>query len=755
MSPDRYPLRMQSIPEVTRADESSGGLSGNTIDGQSIKGSDLDSLKSCECSFFSNFLSIFKVLIFKLNEDRDDFDLEDDSPYPEVRSAVANTDDPTMPVSTIRAWAIGIPAAILFAGVNQFFMFRYPSISFTTIVPLLLSYPVGRAAAAFIPRNWTLFGYELNPGPFSIKEHVLITASVASESAYATDIVAVQRVYYNQVYNFSYQWFLVMSTQLIGFSIGGIARRILVDPPSMIWPTNLVTCALFNALHSEYYTGAGTYGGMSRQKYFWLVFGLSFAWFRALSYFSWVTWIWPENVVIAQLFGYINGLGLSIFTFDWNQIAYVGSPLVTPWWAQANVIFGFIFFYWIITPILYFKNVWFAQYMPILNKMSFDNTYHPYDVQRILKPDMTFDLEAYKNYSPLFLSLVSNIRAATLSHTFIYYRKQIWNQARRSLREQPDIHARLMSHYPQVPDWWYYIVFVVPFALGVISIELWPTHMPVWALVLAIMIAMVYVVPVGIVQAITNQKVALNVITELIIGYALPGRPVAMLMFKTWGYITMAQAMVFTGELKLGHYMKVPPRAMFWAQVIGTILAGTTQLGVQSWMFSNIPKMCDLHQPDGFTCPFTAVFGVSSIIVPLVYFFLIGAIAPVIPWLISKRYPHSFMKYIHPIVFAGTNLLPPATAVNFVPSAIVGFIFQYLIRRYRFSWWEKYNYILSAALDAGVAFSVILIFFALQYPKNGTIGKAIAGWWGNTVPYTGADGHGTPVRVLSPGETFG
>jgi hypothetical protein len=30
----------------------------------------------------------------------------------------------------------------------------------------------------------------------------------------------------------------------------------------------------------------------------------------------------------------------------------------------------------------------------------------------------------------------------------------------------------------------------------------------------------------------------------------------------------------------------------------------------------------------------------------LVFFFLIGAIAPVIPWLLTKRYPNSFAKYI-------------------------------------------------------------------------------------------------------------
>lgn len=49
-----------------------------------------------------------------------------------------------------------------------------------------------------------------------------------------------------------------------------------------------------------------------------------------------------------------------------------------------------------------------------------------------------------------------------------------------------------------------------------------------------------------------------SVITELIIGYALPGRPIAMMMFKTYGYITMYQALQFTSDFKLGHYMKVP-----------------------------------------------------------------------------------------------------------------------------------------------------------------------------------------------------
>jgi hypothetical protein len=51
----------------------------------------------------------------------------------------------------------------------------------------------------------------------------------------------------------------------------------------------------------------------------------------------------------------------------------------------------------------------------------------------------------------------------------------------------------------------------------------------------------------------------------------------------------MTQALTFTSDFKLGHYMKIPPREMFWCQIVATVVAGTAQLLVQSWMFSTIP----------------------------------------------------------------------------------------------------------------------------------------------------------------------
>jgi hypothetical protein len=55
--------------------------------------------------------------------------LEDDSPYPEVRSAVANTDDVTLPVGTMRSWVLGVVWAMIIP-VRLRNIIRYISLNF-------------------------------------------------------------------------------------------------------------------------------------------------------------------------------------------------------------------------------------------------------------------------------------------------------------------------------------------------------------------------------------------------------------------------------------------------------------------------------------------------------------------------------------------------------------------------------------------------------------------------------------------------
>jgi hypothetical protein len=54
---------------------------------------------------------------------------------------------------------------------------------------MLLSLPICQAWARYLP-NISFFGIPLNPGPFTIKEHVIITimANVGAEPAYAVSV---------------------------------------------------------------------------------------------------------------------------------------------------------------------------------------------------------------------------------------------------------------------------------------------------------------------------------------------------------------------------------------------------------------------------------------------------------------------------------------------------------------------------------------------------------------------------------------
>ena len=118
----------------------------------------------------------------------------DNSPYPEVRAVVSNTDDPTLPCSTIRAWVIGLIFTAGGSACNQFFSPRQPAISLSVYVAQVLAFPIGKAWEKFMPNLFSIpipFSggqrMELNPGPFTQKEHMLITYANADSWSLSPD----------------------------------------------------------------------------------------------------------------------------------------------------------------------------------------------------------------------------------------------------------------------------------------------------------------------------------------------------------------------------------------------------------------------------------------------------------------------------------------------------------------------------------------------------------------------------------------
>ncbi|KAG2142311.1 OPT oligopeptide transporter protein-domain-containing protein [Suillus bovinus] len=715
-----------------------------------------------------------------------DFDAvnEEDSPFPEVRASVSNIDDPEMPSMTLRMWVIGLVLCMTASAMNLFFNFRQPAPSVSPLALLLVCYPIGKFCAFVLPittyrlpRYLGSYEFSLNPGPWNIKEHVLvyIMANVAISAPYAINAIVVTQLNYGVQVDYWFSVLLVVATQLTGFGLAGMCRRFLVWPASMVWPQNLVTCTLLNTLHAE---DDEEPGSITRYRYFLLVLGGAFFFFfipgylfSALSVFSWMCWILPDNVPVNQLFGVDSGLGMTIVTFDWTQITWIGSPLMYPWWAEVHIFFGFVLFFWIITPILYYTNTWDLAYFPLNDSNPYDRYGNVYNVSAVLSASNRFNLTAYENYSPLYLPatyamtymLAFALSTCVLVHTILYHGRSLLNGVKKIRVEQDDIHAKLMRNYPEVPDWWYVVCFFGFFLLMVVVVEVWHTTVPVWALLLSVALPTLYVLPSGFIYAMTGQGITLNLLAQIIPGTLMAGDPVANMIFKAYSVQTLSEATSFVQDLKLGHYIKVPPRATFLVQFVGTLLASFIQIGVKQWMFNNIPDICTPNQPSFLTCPHNQVyytasavwgiigptrqFGKGTLYYPELYAIIVGALLPVPFWLWQRRYPNSWVRFVStPVVLNGVSYIPPAAGINYSAWFAVGFVFQYLIRKRNFAWWSKFNYVTSAALDSGTVLSLVVIFFTLEFPKGGLY----INWWGNTVYKNTADWNRLALKAIPP-----
>ncbi|KAJ5118511.1 Oligopeptide transporter OPT superfamily [Penicillium atrosanguineum] len=785
-----------------------------------------------------------------------DDDPPDNSPYAQVRATVPATDDISLSINTPRMWFLSLLFSLTGSAANLFFSLRYPSVAITPIIALVLVHPLGKFWDVLLKRtgdhlevfeNGTLHHREslsgeletpkvpwmsrvrqwFAQGRWNEKEHacVYISSNVSFGFAFATDVIVEQHKFYQQEVPIMYQVLLIISTQVLGYAFAGLTRRFLVRPSAMIWPGTLMSTAMFTTMHKTTNKKANGWS-ISRYKFFIVVWGGAFLWYfvpgllmPALSYFNVITWFAPKNVVVSNLFGVASGLGMFPLTFDWAQIAYIGSPLLTPWWAAANIVTGLVVVIWIIAPILYYKNVLFSSYMPILSAAVFDNTGHPYDVSRILTSEFLFDQKAYEEYSPVYLPITYvlsyGVQFAALTslvtHTICWYGKDILHQTRKAFeekREMPDletyeplrtengsrptrrsddmsrvsshdptremplgvedVHCRLMRRYKDAPLTWYLIVLVTMLAIATYTVEHYPVHLPWYGLFLALIITSVFFIPVGIIMAVTNQHSSLYLICQLLCGIVFPGRPVANMIFVTYSYISSAQGIKFSSDLKLGHYMKIPPRILFGVQMMATLVSSLTQIGVLNWMFAFIPGLCTPQAMNGFNCPIARVhfngsilwgvvgpqrfFGPGGLYRPLVWAFLLGAIAPLGAWILGRRSKKNIWRMINfPILFGSLSWIPPATGLNFSIWAVVCFVFNYVIRRRKTAWWEKYAMTLSAALDSGLAFAVIVVFFACIYP--GWVDGFR--WWGTEIYKQGCDWIACPYKQLEPGQTFG
>lgn len=468
--------------------------------------------------------------------------------------------------------------------------------------------------------------------------------------------------------------------------------------------------------------------------------------------------------------------------------------MITPFYSTVQQYAGRVLSGLIILA-MYYTNFYWSAYMPINSNESFANDGYVYDVNKILVDGATIDLDAYKAYGPPYFSGANVFGQgawfAWYPMTLFYVSIQHYEALQKSFMEMykglryrtsiydgnNDAHTRMMRKYKEVPDWYFMVVLVVSLVLGIVALKAYPVHTPVWALFAVIGLSGIFIIPSTFLTAHANVVMGFNVLFQLLAGYWFVGNPEALIIVTAFGENFNPQADTYISDQKIAHYAKIAPRAIFRGQMIATFLNAFIFIGMLNWMVTNFDNgtLCEWNNPQHFVCTDAVLtfasaieygaFGVKNFftLYPfLPWCFLVGALVGIV-WGVVQKFgwyfrdvarrrwseatyatwdkwmfkPMSLFAWFDPAVFwAGALQWTGGNNLSYATNALyLSFIFMYYIKRNYLPWWEKYNYLLEAGFDVGVAISGIIQTFALDFGST----SANLNWWGNMVSTTGVD----------------
>ncbi|RAL58147.1 hypothetical protein DID88_002351 [Monilinia fructigena] len=332
---------------------------------------------------------------------------------------------------------------------------------------------VGVWLAKVLPAKtvWLPFGgsFNLNPGPFGTKEHVLVTISAASGATYnlAYAPISIAELYFGITVHPAVAIFFMWSVVFTGYSFAAIARQFLLYDPIYPWYQALCQTALFETQKKQ-----RQHPSRLSRKQMRIFFGV----------LAGIT-IWqflPEFVFPMLGFG---GMGFLNLTLDWSSIASLSnsnSLFVTPWWTQVIIFLAFVVNCWILLPAAKWGNL--ASWKPELmsNRLFMENGTR-YPTTQLITPQATLNETAQMKdtISKLNARRKNKVEGETINHQY---------------GDQLNI---LQRSYKEVPWWWSLILFLVTFVVMMVILGTGHLFIPLWTYFIAVLTGVVVVIPLG------------------------------------------------------------------------------------------------------------------------------------------------------------------------------------------------------------------------------------------------------------------
>ena len=173
-------------------------------------------------------------------------------------------------------------------------------------------------------------------------------------------------------------------------------------------------------------------------------------------------------------------------------------------------------FIYVIVPLCYWWfNTFDARKFPIFSNQLFTSAGQKYDTTKVLTKDFDLNVAAYDSYGKLYLSPLFAISigsgflrfSATIVHVLLFHGADMWRQSRSAIGAKLDVHAKLMQKYKQVPQWWFLVLLGGSIAVSLLMCFVWKeqVQLPWWGMLFAFALAFIVTLPIGVIQATTNQ----------------------------------------------------------------------------------------------------------------------------------------------------------------------------------------------------------------------------------------------------------
>lgn len=671
---------------------------------------------------------------------------------------------------TFRSITLGLVGAAFQSVLTQIYRFKPTEVSINGTFLAIIIYILGTAWARFLPTRkllvtklgedrlpaWLLTTVHfINPGSFGLKEHAIasITASSASNGAHSSDVFGTQKLFYPDIPVTTTTAVLsVLSIGLFGYGLAGIFRPIIVYPAEMVYWGTLPLVDLFQAFHWDKSFST------KRVKMFWYSFAgmglyeiLPAYIFPTLNSFS-IPCLASRHATgslaqtLTNVFGGAQsneGMGLLSLSLDWQYIT--SSQLSLPLIQQANSWIGYAICY-IAMAAIYYGNVWSAKSFPFMSTSIFADNGKRYNQSAVfvggILDKSKLEEVGYPNVTGTYAwgMLMRNAAiGALVTHVVLFWGKDViksLGQARD--KTQPDRHYQAMRKYKEAPHWWYLLLLAISFVFGLVVVLTQQTTLTWYSYVVSLALGTIVAPFSGVLYALLGNGISTNNLTKMIGGVVSPGRPLANLYFYAWSHSTIAQVINLSNDLKMGQYLKIPPRAMFVTQVIGTVFGAFLNYAIASTIISS--KFELLHTNTGsyvWSGAYYQSLNISAVtwsmakfmygpgtpyfIIPMAVLIGIGAV--VVHWVFTRFVPRigqvKTSSLVLPTVFLYSAWMTSGQNCVILSTILVGLISQAWIRTRYPRWFKEYNYIVGAGWDGGS----LLVIFVLSFAVFGAAGK--------------------------------